>query len=170
MSNIFFTLLNIDCAPIPSISCSLVFGLTSLLTYSFDSCHKFSIGLRSGDSAGVFHLSLRWIVLRALMYASDHCLAWIYGHQGILLQGRIEAYCLISWYIKVLSSFLQKCRLLYCLASLSQPKHGLSVDVLALDVCVCIHVGRDSINLTKLQLHMGKLVSSVEEYQLENKL
>lgn len=39
----------------PSINSSLVFGFTSLLTYSFNSCHRFSMGLQSGDSGGVFH-------------------------------------------------------------------------------------------------------------------
>ena len=40
---------------IPSISCSLVIGFTSLLINSLSSCQRFSIGLRSGDSATVFH-------------------------------------------------------------------------------------------------------------------
>ena len=40
---------------IPSISSNLVCGFTSQRTYSFISCHKFSIGFISGDSAGVCH-------------------------------------------------------------------------------------------------------------------
>ena len=40
---------------IPSTNWSLVFGFISLLRNSFSSCQRFSIGLRSGDSAGVFH-------------------------------------------------------------------------------------------------------------------
>ena len=51
--------MNIDCAPEclnPINQLLLGFRLDlSLLMYSFNSCHKFSIGLRSGDSAGVFH-------------------------------------------------------------------------------------------------------------------
>ena len=43
---------------IPLISWSLVVGLISLLMYSLSSCHKFSIGFRSGDSGGVFHQSM----------------------------------------------------------------------------------------------------------------
>ena len=39
----------------PSINSCFVRGFISLLRYSLSSCHKFSIGLRSGDSAGVFH-------------------------------------------------------------------------------------------------------------------
>ena len=34
---------------------TLVFGLVTRLICSLSSCHKFSIGLMSGDSAGVFH-------------------------------------------------------------------------------------------------------------------
>ena len=41
---------------IPSISCLFV-GFTTLLLYSFSLCHKFSIRLQSGDSAGVLHQS-----------------------------------------------------------------------------------------------------------------
>ena len=40
---------------IPSISWSLVVSLASLRMDSLSSCQMFSIGLRSGDSAGVFH-------------------------------------------------------------------------------------------------------------------
>jgi hypothetical protein len=40
---------------IPSISSSFTFGLTSRRMYSLSSCHRVSMGLRSGDSAGVFH-------------------------------------------------------------------------------------------------------------------
>ena len=40
---------------IPSTSSSLLLGLTSLLRYSFSSCHKFSMGFRSNDSRGDFH-------------------------------------------------------------------------------------------------------------------
>lgn len=40
---------------IPSISSFFVVGLTSRWMNSFSSCHKFSMGLKSGDSGGVFH-------------------------------------------------------------------------------------------------------------------
>ena len=40
---------------IPWIRSSLFIGFTSLLKCSFSSCHKFSIGLQSGDSGGVCH-------------------------------------------------------------------------------------------------------------------
>ena len=39
----------------PSISSSLVLGSILHLTYSLTSCHRFSIGFKSGDCAGVFH-------------------------------------------------------------------------------------------------------------------
>ena len=39
----------------PSTSSCLHFGLISLRMNSFNSCHKFSIGLQSGDSGGVCH-------------------------------------------------------------------------------------------------------------------
>ena len=43
---------------IPSISSCFIRCFTSLLLNSFNSCHKFSVGLRSGDYAGVFHQSI----------------------------------------------------------------------------------------------------------------
>ena len=39
----------------PSISSSLECGFTSLRTNSFNSCHMFSSGFKSGDSGAVFH-------------------------------------------------------------------------------------------------------------------
>ena len=39
----------------PLISSSLFLGLISRLKNSLSSCHRFSMGFRSGDSAGVFH-------------------------------------------------------------------------------------------------------------------
>ena len=39
----------------PSISSCFVFGFASRLINSLSSCQRFSIGLQSGDSAGVFH-------------------------------------------------------------------------------------------------------------------
>lgn len=39
----------------PCLSSSLFLGLTSLRKYSFNSCQRFSIGFKSGDSGGVFH-------------------------------------------------------------------------------------------------------------------
>ena len=39
----------------PLISSCLLFGLISLLKYSFISCQRFSIGFKSGDSGGVCH-------------------------------------------------------------------------------------------------------------------
>ena len=51
----FFTVTVAQNALMPSMSSALVFGFTSLCIYSFSSCHSFSMGLKSGDSAGVFH-------------------------------------------------------------------------------------------------------------------
>ena len=53
----------------PLTSSSLVLGLTLRQIYSFSSCHKFSIGLRSGHSAGVFH--------QLTLFLSRKLLAWI---------------------------------------------------------------------------------------------
>ena len=54
VSNIFLTLLCIHCLPELHNHINIV-SFTSLLIYSLSSCHKFSIGLRSGDSGGVRH-------------------------------------------------------------------------------------------------------------------
>ena len=62
----------------PEMSSSFVEGLISRLMYSFSSCHKFSIGLRSGDSGGVFHQlipSSAKNLFAAAKYVSDHYLA-----------------------------------------------------------------------------------------------
>ena len=48
---------------IPSTSSALVRGFTSRLIYSFNSCHRFSMGFKSGDSAGVFH---QWIAFDSM--------------------------------------------------------------------------------------------------------
>jgi len=42
---------------IPSTNSSLFLGFTSLRIYSFSSCHKFSLGLQSGD---FFHQLMSW--------------------------------------------------------------------------------------------------------------
>ena len=40
---------------IPAVSSDSRVGFTSRLMNSFSSCHRFSIGFKSGDSGGVFH-------------------------------------------------------------------------------------------------------------------
>ena len=71
---------------IPLISSSLVFGLTSLLTYSFNSCQRFSIGLRSGDSAGVFHQLIElsrnhsFVILAACLGSLSCMNLWLVGY------------------------------------------------------------------------------------------
>ena len=44
---------------IPEIGSEFVCGLTSCRIYSLRSCHKFSIGLKSGDSGGSLFLHLQ---------------------------------------------------------------------------------------------------------------
>ena len=51
---------------IPFTNSSLVLGLTSLRWYFFNSCHKFSIGFKSGDSGGVFHQFMLFSVRKSL--------------------------------------------------------------------------------------------------------
>ena len=51
---------------IPAFSSSLLVGFTSRLTYSFNSCHKFSMGFRSSDSGGVFHQLIPSCVKKAV--------------------------------------------------------------------------------------------------------
>ena len=67
---------------IPSISSSLVLGLISRRMYSLSSCHRFSMRLRSGDSAGVFHQLTDLFCshcLSCLMSALGRYHAWIYA-------------------------------------------------------------------------------------------
>ena len=62
----------------PSMSCCLVVGFTSLHKNSFISCQRFSIGLQSGDSAGVFYqfipLSLKIAQLVEVCLGSLSCM------------------------------------------------------------------------------------------------
>ena len=53
---------------IPSISWSLVVGLASLRMNSLSSCQRFSIGLRSGDSARVFHQLMELSFIQSAAY------------------------------------------------------------------------------------------------------
>ena len=68
------------------INCDLLVGFTSLQVYSFNSCQRSSIGLRSGDPGGVFHqfmCSCSKMFLLLLRYALDHYPALIYAIQGM---------------------------------------------------------------------------------------
>ena len=87
---------------IPSISCSFVVGFTSLLMYSLSSWHKFSIGLRSGDSGGVCHQLIR-LFSKYFFACFDVCLGssscmnlWLVGkflfRNGINVLSRIWVY------------------------------------------------------------------------------
>ena len=49
---------------IPSISSCFVLGLTSLIMNFLSSRHKFSIGFKSGNSAGVFHQLIPLLVMK----------------------------------------------------------------------------------------------------------
>jgi hypothetical protein len=63
-------------ALIPSMSSAFVLGFTSLQIYSFSSCHRFSIGLKSGDSGEVstnLYSPNPGNQLHNAMYAWDHC-------------------------------------------------------------------------------------------------
>ncbi len=68
---------------IPSKSSSFVRGFTSRRKNSFSSCQIFSIGLRSGDSGGVFSTSWwNWLPgnpFHGLKCVLDHYPAWICG-------------------------------------------------------------------------------------------
>lgn len=65
---------------IPCTNSSFVRGFTSRLRNSLSSCQRFSIGLQSGDSGGVFHQYMpfdkRYIPEHSVTYAWDRCLAW----------------------------------------------------------------------------------------------
>ena len=69
---------------IPSIKSCFVFGLASLLMNSFISCHRFSMGLQSGDSAGVFHQLMEFLVKNSCAFL-DVCL------------GSLSSMCCWSW-------------------------------------------------------------------------
>ena len=59
-------------ARIPLTSACLFTGLISCLRNSFNSCQRFSIGFKSGDSGGVFH-QLIFLSVRNLCACFDVC-------------------------------------------------------------------------------------------------
>ena len=72
MTSVFTILLYIDLTPkfLNAMNYLCFYSrFTSLPKYSFNSCQRFSIGLRSGDSGGVHHkfIFLSW----------RYCLAWL---------------------------------------------------------------------------------------------
>ena len=85
---------------IPSTSSSFVFGLISLLMYSFSSCHIFSMGFRSGDSGGVFHYLILLVVKKSLprfevclgslsftqLCSNKTCTVKIYLHKSVAIR------------------------------------------------------------------------------------
>ena len=69
MVYIFAAFFYSNCFPKPHYSVYqllLFFGFTSLLMYSLSSCHIFSIGFKSGDSAGVFHQLIPFSTMKSL--------------------------------------------------------------------------------------------------------
>lgn len=74
----------------PDINCSFVCGFISRRMNSLSSCHMFSIGLRSGDSAAVFHhstlLSLRNFCARPeVCFGSLSCInRWLTGNLSLI--------------------------------------------------------------------------------------
>ena len=72
-------------AKIPFTNSAFVLGFTSRRIYSFNSCQRFSIGFKSGDSAGVFHqlislFSKKSLAIRDVCFGS---LSYIYrGSSG----------------------------------------------------------------------------------------
>ena len=63
---------------IPSISSSFVLGFTIFLRKCFSSCQSISMGLRSGDSGGVFHQlmplsSMKLLARRLVCFGSLSC-------------------------------------------------------------------------------------------------
>ena len=66
---------------IPSTNSSLKCGFTTPWIYSFNLCHIFSSGFKSGDSGAVFHqftLFASKKMLLTQMHALGHCPAWTY--------------------------------------------------------------------------------------------
>ena len=87
---------------IPSTSSSWHCGLASLRIHSLSSCHKFSIGLRSGDSAGVRHQVMP-LSARKFWAATDVCFGslsainrWPLGYTSAT--NGISVFCRISMY------------------------------------------------------------------------
>lgn len=63
-----------------TVSSSFTFGLTSCRMYSFlSSCHRFAMGLRSEDSAGVFHQLMTYPPSTPLLYLT--CFGVIVLHE-----------------------------------------------------------------------------------------
>ena len=66
----------------PLTSSSLCLGFTSLWINSFNSCQRFSIGFRSGDSGGVRHQLMLFFVIQFCVWPETcfgSCPAWIYA-------------------------------------------------------------------------------------------
>ena len=94
-------------ALMPSIKCS--WGFTSRQMYSFNSCHKHSIGLQSGDSGGVFHqLILFWTInsaaCREVCFGSLSCInLWPPGYFSAMNGKSVE---LKIWVLRLESIIL----------------------------------------------------------------
>ena len=70
--------------------------------YSFNSCHKFSMGLQSGDSAGVLHQFTLFADKKFLAWL-DECLGslsamnlWLVGYTSLMKDSNV--FCSISVY------------------------------------------------------------------------
>ena len=80
---------------ISSISLSLFLGLMTHWLYSFNLCHKFSIGLQSGDPAGVLHQFTLFAVKKSLA-CLDECLGslstmnlWLVGYTSLIKDSNV---------------------------------------------------------------------------------
>ena len=84
VANVLPALLSCHCVFIPSTSSSLLCGFTSRWRDSFNSCHMFPMGFRSGDSAGVGH-QFTPLSCRNVWATEQVCLgslSWICVHLG----------------------------------------------------------------------------------------
>ena len=130
---------------VPLISFCFVLGLTSLLLNSSSSCHIFSIGFKSGDSAGVFHQLIPCPMMKfqaklevcfRLWSCMKQCeLEYFIWMNGMSVWSRISV-------SRNLSMMPSKYRFQYGPFSRSLPTHELSQALLYKDnkVCMCLQI------------------------------
>ena len=110
MSYVFQALVLIYSPQNSTIPCiSSVFGFTSLWIYSFSSCHRFSIGLRSGDLTGVFHQFTLLSSIHCLAYNTDMCLRslnlWPSGYTSLMNGNRVPSRILTTLHNSIKNTY-----------------------------------------------------------------
>ena len=117
----------------PVISCCFVVGFTTWRLYSYNSCHRFSIGLQSGDSAGVRHQCTSCAASQSVA-SLDVCFGslsaikrWLSGYT---LSKNAATFDSELQCTEEHPLFLQIYKFRFCPVCWYQPRHELSLGVL----------------------------------------